>query len=72
MNDYFINEREHGFKGEFQYYIECFKTNYSAETAKFFYFILKLKEPIRTNTCFCGSGKNIVNAIETFIENLQC
>jgi len=57
VKGYFINEREHGFAGDYQFYCEELRTKDLLEIAKFFQFLIERDEPGRTKNCFCGSGR---------------
>jgi len=54
---FFNQERKHGFEGELASYKEILELNDVIKVARFFSFLLKRREPGRTEICFCGSYK---------------
>lgn len=57
MHGFFLKERQHGNKGNIQFFIEELKTNDYPKLLQLLYFIKGRKEPNRVQNCFCGSGE---------------
>lgn len=57
LNGYFLNERSHGDEGIREFFVTKFKDTDFKKISKSLSFIAKKKEPSRTASCFCGSGK---------------
>lgn len=55
-NGYFYRERSHGVKGVMEYYQEKLNEPDAFKVIILMQRIAKLKEPGRTENCFCGSG----------------
>lgn len=56
LNGFFLNERKHGYSGEFETYVELFGTRDLFKIGKYLHIISQRKEPNRVSKCFCGGN----------------
>lgn len=57
QHGYYLHERSHGELGNIEYIMGVLKTQNPISLINYLRFILKGKEPNRSNHCFCGSRK---------------
>ena len=57
LQGYFLKERPHGNKGNIEFFQETFKTKNVTQIANLLGFIKLNREPLRVESCFCGSGE---------------